>query len=452
MGAIVYLAGPISGCNDVQKTRWRNEFKALAKGTHQCEDPTAWPWPTRDDVLTREMLAMARAEIVVANMWKESIGTTIGIVRACANGKPVVLIDPNDLGNFMLKAMLPAENIVRTVGEAKERVDRIAERLRPIARVLTKKGKVAPFSEARIVRSIRTACSQAGVVDHVFPTILCAHVAQALQRRPPAEQVETAEIRDVVFAEIAELEGSRLFPPEIKRAAAKVRAEWERKEQSKAGERELERLRAEIAARDEALAAKDGVVAEKEKEIERQKRELEGLRFHKGDLDEFLAPGDEPPEVVPRSVREAVEQAQTVFRRFLSFNKTALSSAAESPYREPEKAFRALRVLALFGEARREALRAKRPVLPMNEWLSRYTRGAAWVSYAANESESTMNECGAERTIVVDGRKIPLYRHLKIGVGNANEHLRIYFEMVGDDERIVVGHVGRHLGTATRPK
>jgi len=450
MGAIVYLAGPISGCNDVQKTRWRNEFKALAKGTHQCEDPSAWP--TKGDVLTREMLAMARAEIVVANMWKESIGTTIGIVRACANGKPVVLIDPNDLGNFMLRAMLPAENIVRTVGEAKERVDRIAERLRPIARVLTKKGKVAEFSEARIVRSIRTACSQAGVVDHVFPTILCAHVAQALQRRPPAEQVETAEIRAVVFAEIAELEGSRLFPPEIKRAAAKVREEWERKERSKAGERELERLKAEIGARDEALAAKDGVVAEREKEIERLKRELQGLRFHKGDLDGFIKPGDEPPAAVPRSVREAVDQAQVAFRAFLSFHRNAFDSAAESPYREPERAFRALRLLAKFGEARREALRSRRAVTPIAEWFEWNKRDAAWLSYAANESESTMNECGAERTIVFDGRQIPLRRHLKIGVGNANEHLRIYFELVGDDERIVVGHVGRHLGTSTRPR
>lgn len=450
MGAIVYLAGPISGCNDVQKTRWRNEFKALAKGTLQCEDPSAWP--TKGDVLTREMLAMARAEIVVADMWKESIGTTIGIVRACANGKPVVLIDPNDLGNFMLRALLPAENIVRSVAEAKERAERIAERLRPIARVLSKKGKDAPFSQARIVRSIRAACSQAGVVDHVFPTILCAHVAQALQRRPPAERIETAEIREVIFAEIAELEGSRLFPQEIKRAAAKVRAEWERKERSKAGERELERLRAEIAARDEALAAKDAVVAEKEKEIERLKRELQGLRFHKDDLAGFLKPGDEPPETVPRNVREAVEQARAVFRAFLSFHKTALSSAADSPYREPEKAFRALRLLAKFGEARREAIQAKRAVQPLAEWFERNKRDAPWLSYAANESESTMNECGAERTIVVDGLKVPLERHLKIGVGNANEHLRIYFEMLDGDDHIVVGHVGRHLGTATRRK
>lgn len=88
----------------------------------------------------------------------------------------------------------------------------------------------------------------------------------------------------------------------------------------------------------------------------------------------------------------------------------------------------------------------------MAEWFEWNKRDAAWLSYAANESESTMNECGAERTIVFDGRQIPLQRHLKIGVGNANEHLRIYFELVGDDDRIVVGHVGRHLGTSTRPK
>jgi nucleoside 2-deoxyribosyltransferase len=85
----VYLAGPIRGCNEEQRTWWRNEVKQLLKKDFDFEDPTEW---ADDFVVSREIAKLEACDILLANMWKESIGTTLGVVRARHQGKPVVLI------------------------------------------------------------------------------------------------------------------------------------------------------------------------------------------------------------------------------------------------------------------------------------------------------------------------------------------------------------------------
>jgi hypothetical protein len=41
---------------------------------------------------------------------------------------------------------------------------------------------------------------------------------------------------------------------------------------------------------------------------------------------------------------------------------------------------------------------------------------------------------------------------VKLGSGNADDVLRIYFDINRETERIEIGRCGRHLSTKTRPK
>jgi len=110
-----YLAGPIRGCSDEQKTWWRDEAKQLLKRDFDFEDPTEW---ADDRVLSLEIPKLEACDILLANMWKESIGTTLGIVRARHQGKPVVLADPNRIHNAILLRLVGVDNHFHSLDEA----------------------------------------------------------------------------------------------------------------------------------------------------------------------------------------------------------------------------------------------------------------------------------------------------------------------------------------------
>jgi nucleoside 2-deoxyribosyltransferase len=76
----VYLAGPISHCSPRQRSEWRKAAKEeLSKRGHNCIDPAehevGWSPYT-------EIIEIDKSDVVVANLWRESIGTVIGIVQA----------------------------------------------------------------------------------------------------------------------------------------------------------------------------------------------------------------------------------------------------------------------------------------------------------------------------------------------------------------------------------
>ena len=94
----IYLAGPISNCNENQKTVWRNQIKKDLRGYgHKWLDPT-----DRELNWNMEPINIEQSDVVVANLWRESVGTVVGIVRARRMGKPVILIDPNHIGSKIL--------------------------------------------------------------------------------------------------------------------------------------------------------------------------------------------------------------------------------------------------------------------------------------------------------------------------------------------------------------
>ncbi len=67
-------------------------------------------------------------------------------------------------------------------------------------------------------------------------------------------------------------------------------------------------------------------------------------------------------------------------------------------------------------------------------------------TYAAKESSRLSNGGTQKRTFVYGDDAILMEKHLKIGTAdNATDTLRIHFEWLANEERLVIGHCGRHL-------
>ncbi|WP_293885457.1 hypothetical protein [Thiolapillus sp.] len=67
-------------------------------------------------------------------------------------------------------------------------------------------------------------------------------------------------------------------------------------------------------------------------------------------------------------------------------------------------------------------------------------------AFAANESEVLSAAGKSRRTFHYRGRDIEMQKHLKIGVKDSvAETLRVHFEWLSDEQRIVIGYCGKHL-------
>lgn len=67
-------------------------------------------------------------------------------------------------------------------------------------------------------------------------------------------------------------------------------------------------------------------------------------------------------------------------------------------------------------------------------------------AYAQNEGQSLTSEGKRRRTFSYRGRDFTMEKHLKIGVkDSATETLRIHFEWIADEKRLLIGHCGKHL-------
>jgi|GEM_PF-6951483 len=101
----VYLAGPISGTNHEQRHVWREDLKARFSEEFEFIDPTdnvIEAGRSDFDVVRADAEAIRSADAMLANMWRESIGTAFGILHAHSAGKLVVVCDPNYLQSRMV--------------------------------------------------------------------------------------------------------------------------------------------------------------------------------------------------------------------------------------------------------------------------------------------------------------------------------------------------------------
>ena len=66
--------------------------------------------------------------------------------------------------------------------------------------------------------------------------------------------------------------------------------------------------------------------------------------------------------------------------------------------------------------------------------------------YAAKEKEAISKAGRDRRTFEYNGVQLEMMRHLKVGVAdNKTDTLRVHFEWVASEGKIVIGHCGGHL-------
>ncbi len=174
----VYLAGPMTNCsNERQKTVWRKRVKEQLKHDFKCLDPT-------DPRAQKGALAVSadieEADVVIANMWRESIGTTIGIVQAKRMGIPVILIDQNCLDSPILMS-LAGDCVVHSEEAAINKLrNEIVPSLTGEVQVMKRNGAVVPFDIKKLQKSLKWACLAAGVDDPIFHILLSRRVHRAI--------------------------------------------------------------------------------------------------------------------------------------------------------------------------------------------------------------------------------------------------------------------------------
>ncbi len=297
----VHLSGPLSGCNEHQRRLWRDDFARSCRLAEPI-DPSEWgdEWD-----FTRDLAAISTCDVLVANMWKESIGTTLEIMHARSRGKPVVLIDQNDLEHSILGGLVAPEKPVSTVKEAAARVDEILKDLDGF-NVQKRDGTLEPFDRDKLARAIRLACAEAGVDDLEFPNQLIGPVVAALSRRDDAgEMITTERIRLVAFGELDRLGTSGSGKKAVAEVASRVKAGWQRRERYKQGDGFFHELEAENAT----LRARVGELTRLCEELQSELAERNAV------LTEVGRRPESPPPPAPTSLQEALPGRARLCRR-----------------------------------------------------------------------------------------------------------------------------------------
>jgi hypothetical protein len=279
---IVYLAGPVSNCSAKQKTEWRHDIKKRLKGLgHNWFDPTDHAnWTP-----FREMVQIDKSDVVIANLWRESIGTVVGIVQARRKGKAVILIDPNFIESFLLKEMVGEDYIVHSIEKAINKLqDFVLPQLSQHLKVKKSDGSLEDFSLPKIVRSLNTVCANAHIDDAVLPDLVAREVGNLIRRSSRDGCVSAAEIKLRVFEQLDQLarQSDNLYEEDLKDRARVLKEQWERHELIKKDQRwalgridELEKERDLLSSELEVEKAQKRALVGELASLKRDFRELE---------------------------------------------------------------------------------------------------------------------------------------------------------------------------------
>ena len=208
----VYLAGPITGCNDAQTHRWRDEVKGKYAKDFSFIDPTQrWEGNAIGDdkspleIVEADLRGIERADGLLVNMWQVSIGASIGMVHAHRAGKPVVVADPNHLRSQMLAFYADAleDNPLKAAAALRGLLRAERWRVQKTANRPTE-----PFQRRKLVSVIGAACAAAGRNDVIVPRIVLSQVIDRLKRRKIDDQVTTGDIYKAVRRTFEELAAS----------------------------------------------------------------------------------------------------------------------------------------------------------------------------------------------------------------------------------------------------
>ena len=201
---------------------------------------------------------------------------------------------------------------------------------------------------------------------------------------------------------------------------------------------------------------------ERERQFERQiserDRQIDDLRVENQELhdridqlnlalsyqdSESIGPqeDEQPPEF--ESVYDVVEYAIEKFDRLRFFSR-AVQLAKASDFPRPDELYKAFQVL---NECANERINNDTLAKDVKKWLME--RG---LDYAARESPTTMGKHGNKRTFFDDEkkRKMEMQAHIKLGGGPGQRNtLRVHISWDEEENKWLVGYIGRHLPTAT---
>ncbi len=214
----------------------------------------------------------------------------------------------------------------------------------------------------------------------------------------------------------------------------------------------LEEADKELRAKDEQVVGLRLDIEERDGEVRKLQADIEGLKHALSGRQSSTEIGDEELHAL-MPLRDAVTAALTndpsveqslklismLFPDRVTILDSAQDSAQESDadgFRHGKKAFDLLWKLA----------NGYWQVLADGKGDQHAKAVFGHNAYAQNESQALSNDGKRRRTFTYRGRDFLMEKHLKIGVkDSAAETLRIHFEWLADEKRMVVGYCGKHL-------
>lgn len=206
----------------------------------------------------------------------------------------------------------------------------------------------------------------------------------------------------------------------------------------------------DMCLKDKELASLQQDIEERDAEVRRLEYETEALKSAlaaRGDEDRT---NDTQPPISFAAFRDTVdalqrenpslEQSLQLVRALYPERVTVLDSAftsarASAGFKHKLKAFHLLwKLITSYWEAMRGR---------GGDAIAKQVFGEA---FAAREAESISKQGIKRRTFPYNGQQVEMFKHLRIGIkDSASETLRIYFYWDAKDQRIVIGHCGKHL-------
>lgn len=228
----VYLAGPISGCNETQMRRWRDTVKreydkrmAFLDPVENLVDSKASPY----EVVEADLHAIEEADGLLVNMWRESIGTAIGVAHAHSRGRLIVVADPNHLQSRILGFFADAvEESPRQGAKTLWNLLR-AESWRVVKS--GGEGEEEQFERRKITEAVRAVCRHTGRDHVIVPGLVLPQVIAHLRGsdRKLEKLITTTDISNAVADVLHELERDSVHAEAVEGMANAWRSRAERK-------------------------------------------------------------------------------------------------------------------------------------------------------------------------------------------------------------------------------
>jgi hypothetical protein len=151
-----------------------------------------------------------------------------------------------------------------------------------------------------------------------------------------------------------------------------------------------------------------------------------------------LAPIGGQESVVPKTVEEAVCQAEVKFKN-VRFLPSAHSSASASPYKQPERVQEALTALEEVASIWGETIDSGKASGSLRQLFK-----ARGFDYADDVSQTSKGKWSSEYTATYNGQELDISPHITLGAKQPDTCLSIHWAWHKDEKVALVAHVGRH--------